>query len=273
MLKSFKLLSEVSSLLAATAGERQAVFVVEFVAVETPAVTAEGGEEGVEVGVVDAADAVAVEHPLGLDLLPPPPDWAEEGGVPHGQLLPRLDPRLGSQLDGGRRVADWLQVGQAGVGEEGDHGVEGPALPRYQRYGVGLQHSEHVLDVLQADPVQRQFFAEEGEHDLHRLDDLGVCGPLLPVVHQLLHFLPLVWLVPLEEENPEERHGCVDPLVAVLTVQSWHHPGLGEEETLLAVVRTVLAPGTTQRPLTTSTRSDGPGGQLQHNLSNIKSFY
>ena len=95
------------------------MFVVEFVAVETPAVTAEGGEEGVEVGVVDAADAVAVEHPLGLDLLPPPPDWTEEGGVPHGQLLPRLDPRLGSQLDGGRRVADWLQVGQAGVGEEG----------------------------------------------------------------------------------------------------------------------------------------------------------
>ena len=199
-------------------------------------------------------------------MLPPAPDRTEgggDGGVPHGQLLPRQDLRLGPQLHPGGRVGDRLQVVEAGVGEEGDHGVDCPALPRYQRHRVGLQHSVHVLNISQAHPVQAELLTEEGEHDLHGLDDLSVGGPLLPVVHQPPHHLPLVGLVSLQEEKPEESHGRVYPVVTVVRQDATP----GEEKTLLVVVRTVLAPSTAQWPPTPGTGLGGLGAQLEHQQS------
>ena len=103
--------------------------------------------------------------------------------------------------------------------EEGDSGVDCPALSVYQRHRVGLQHSEHVLHITHRNPVHFQLLGEEGEHDLHRLNDLRVVRSFLPVVHQLLDGLPLVLVVPLEQEDPEQGQGCVHPVLVVQVVR------------------------------------------------------
>ena len=79
--------------------------------------------------------------------------------------------------------------------EERHPGITAAASHTHQGDRVCLENAEHVEYFLEADPVQAELLGEKGKDDLEGSHSGLVLTSLLPVVHQLLNFLPLLGII------------------------------------------------------------------------------
>ena len=101
----------------------------------------------------------AREQPGGLEVFLSLLPVEQNVGVVPAELLPSLDLARSHKGDLLGRTGGDEGVGQAGVGHQGDLGVEiaGPGTSRaHLAHTVGLQHAVHVLHISSSHPVQSQ---------------------------------------------------------------------------------------------------------------------